>query len=163
MDEYLKKTPDSILWLLSGNDTSDKNLISEAEKKGVESKRIIFSKKIPIEEHLDRIKLADLFLDTFPYNAHTSCSDCLWAGIPILTKIGESFPSRVAASLLTTSDLSELITNSNEDYENKAIYLANNKSALLKLKQKIESFKDKNPLFNSELFAKNIEKVYEQI
>lgn len=159
----LKKTPDSILWLLSGNDTSDKNLISEAEKKGVESKRIIFSKKIPIEEHLDRIKLADLFLDTFPYNAHTSCSDCLWAGVPILTKIGESFPSRVAASLLTTSDLSELITNSNEDYENKAIYLAKNKSALLKLKQKIESFKYKNPLFNSELFAKNIEKVYEQI
>ena len=68
--------------------------------------------------------MADLFLDTFPYNAHTSCSDCLWAGVPILTKIGESFPSRVAASLLTTSDLSELITNSNEDYENKAIYLA---------------------------------------
>ena len=159
----LNKVPNSILWLLSGNKKSDQNLRIEAEKRGVDKSRILFAEKLPINEHLARIKFADLFLDTFPYNAHTSCSDSLWAGVPVLTKIGQSFPSRVAASLLITSNLKELITNTNQDYENKAVEIANDPDYLKNLKKKINDTRNTNPLFNSELFARNLEKIYSKI
>ncbi len=159
----LNKVPNSILWLLSGNKKSDQNLRIEAEKRGVHKSRILFAEKLPINEHLARIKFADLFLDTFPYNAHTSCSDSLWAGVPVLTKIGQSFPSRVAASLLITSNLKELITNTNQDYENKAVEIANDPDYLKNLKKKINDTRNTNPLFNSELFARNLEKIYSKI
>ena len=90
---------------------AEKNLKDEIEKRNINSNRLIFADKILIKEHRARLKFADLFLDTFPYNAHTTCNDALWAGVPVLTMMGDSFPSRVAASLLNTSNLNELVTN----------------------------------------------------
>lgn len=159
----LKRTPKSVLWLLSGSDISNKNLKSEAEKRDIDSNRIIFADKLPINEHLARLKHADLFLDTFPYNAHTSCNDAIWAGVPVITMIGKSFQSRVAASLLNTSNLKELITETILDYENKANKIANDSKYLNELKIKIAGSKENNLLFNSEVFAKNIENLFKQM
>ena len=156
----LNEVPKSILWLISDNDIAKKNLMIEFEKKNINKKRIKFSDKLPISEHLLRIKYADLFLDTFPYNAHTSCSDSIWAGLPILTIEGNSFQSRVASSLLKTSGLEELITKNEKDYVEKAIYIANNKEYLNNLKKKLIDSRDTNPLFNNEIFTRNIEKAY---
>ncbi len=159
--EILKQTPKSILWLLSKNKNFIKNLKEEFEKKNIKSERIIFSESIPLEKHLARIKFADLFLDTFPYNAHTTCSDSIWAGVPVLTKKGKSFHSRVASSLLRTSGLDELITNSDEEYIEKALKIANDEKYLKHLKDKLNTSRDTNPLFNSELYTRKLEEAYE--
>jgi len=156
----LNEVPKSILWLISDNDFAKKNLMIEFGKKNINKNRIKFSDKLPIGEHLLRIKYADLFLDTFPYNAHTSCSDSIWAGLPILTIEGNSFQSRVASSLLKTSGLEELITKNEKEYVEKAIYIANNKEYLNNLKKKLINSRDTNPLFNNETFTRNIEKAY---
>jgi len=115
---------------------------------------------MPIEEHLARHDLADLFLDTLPYNAHTTCSDALWAGLPVLTLIGNTFPSRVAASLLTAINLPELITNSQEEYEALAIELAMNPKKLADIKLKLANNRLTAPLFDTPLFTKNLECAY---
>ena len=158
--QILNQVPDSILWLLSDNDQFQKNLKSEFAKKNIDPNRIIFSKKVPIEEHLKRIKNADLFLDTFPYNAHTTCSDSIWAGVPLLTLEGQSFQSRVASSLLKTSGLGELVAKDKQEYLQKAIFLAKNKNYLNKLKIKIIDYRNENPIFDNIFFTKNIEKGY---
>ena len=106
----MKKVPNSVLWLLDDENESTYNLIEEFKLGGLNSSRIIFSKKLPLNEHLARHRLADLFLDTFPYGAHTTASDSLWSGLPLITKIGKAFASRVAASLLKAIDLDDLIT-----------------------------------------------------
>ena len=158
--EILNQVPKSVLWLLSDNDDAKKNLKIEFEKKKIDPKRIIFGTKIPITEHIARIKFADLFLDTFPYNAHTSCSDSIWSGLPILTLEGESFQSRVASSLLKTTGLNELITKNEKEYVDKAIYIAKNKKYLNELKSKLIASKDSNPLFDNKSFTHNIENAY---
>ena len=142
---------------------AENNLKTEIEKRNINSNRLIFADKLPIKEHRARLRFADLFLDTFPYNAHTTCNDALWAGVPVLTIIGDSFPSRVAASILNTSNLNELIKNSLKEYEEMAVKIANDPEYLKELKNKISKFKRKNPLFNSELFAKNLEKSFDLI
>ena len=142
---------------------AEKNLKDEIEKKNINSNRLIFADKILIKEHRARLKFADLFLDTFPYNAHTTCNDALWAGVPVLTMMGDSFPSRVAASLLNTSNLNELVTNSLKEYEQLALKIANDPKYLNELKNKIFEFKNKNPLFDSELFTNNIEKSFDLV
>ena len=148
------------MWLLSDNDDSKKNLKIEFEKKKIDPKRIIFGTKVPIKSILARIKFADLFLDTFPYNAHTSCSDSIWAGLPILTLEGDSFQSRVASSLLKTTGLNELIAKNEKEYVDKAVYIAKNKEYLNQLKNKLLNSKDNNPLFDNKSFTHNIEKAY---
>ena len=158
--EILKKTPKSVLWLLSKNNKFKTNLKEEFEKNKINSGRIIFSESMPVKEHLVRINFADLFLDTFPYNAHTTCKDSIWAGVPVLTKIGKSFHSRVASSLLKTSGLEELITHSDEEYISKAVKIANDDKYLMRLKNKLNTFKDINPLFDSKLYTKNLEQAY---
>ena len=107
-----------------------------------------------------RIKYADLFLDTFPYNAHTSCSDSIWAGVPMLTLEGDSFQSRVASSLLKTTGLNELISKNEKEYVEKAVYVATNKEYLNHLKNKLVISRDSNPLFDNKSFTHNIEKAY---
>ena len=139
---------------------AENNLKTEIEKRNINSNRLFFADKLPIQEHRARLRFADLFLDTFPYNAHTTCNDALWAGVPVLTIIGDSFPSRVAASILNTSNLNELIKNSLKDFVEMAVKIANDPEYLKELKNKISEFKIKNPLFNSELFAKNLEKSF---
>ena len=156
----LKQVPKSVLWLISDNIIVKKNLKKEFEKRDIDQERIIFSSKTTISEHLVRIKHADLFLDTFPYNAHTSCSDSIWAGVPVVTLEGKSFQSRVASSLLNTSRLNELIAKSEEEYIEKAVEIAKNKNQLASLKEKLVNFKDSNPLFDNILFTNNIERAY---
>jgi len=159
----LKKVKNSILWLYKSNNYSMMNLKKEAEKQGVQSKRIIFADKVLNEDHLSRIKFADLFLDTFHYNAHTTASDALWAGVPIVTKQGQSFSARVCSSLLTALNLEELITKDNFEYENLAYRIASDKSYLMSLRKKLKEEKLTSSLFDSEKFTKNLENIYAEL
>ena len=157
----LKAVENSVLWLYEDNPTAAKNIRKEAETRGVEGSRIVFAKRMPLDEHLARHRLADLFIDTLPYNAHTTASDALWGGLPVLTCTGQSFAARVAASLLNTIDLPELITSSQEAYEARAIELAKNPVKLREIKDKLERNRLTSPLFDGKLFAKHIEAAYE--
>jgi len=159
----LKKVEGSVLWLLVENSIAIENLKKEANKRDIDEKRIIFAKIMPLSDHLARHKCADLFIDTFPYTAHTTCSDALWAGLPVVTRIGKSFASRVSASLLKAIDLPELITYSEEEFENLALDFANNKNKLHQVKIKLEKNKLSKSLFNTKLYTKNIESSYKII
>ncbi len=159
----LKKTDNSVLWLLSDNEESRQNLFLEAIKNGVNSERLIFAKRFSGKDHRARIKFADLFLDTFPYNAHVTASESLWANVPILTMQGNTFASRVASSLLTVLNLQELITTNIKDYENLAIELASNKYKMQNIKEKLLQNVLKSNLFNINIYIKNIEKAYLEI
>jgi predicted O-linked N-acetylglucosamine transferase (SPINDLY family) len=159
----LKSVEGSVLWLIQANDWSTTNLRKEAAARGIDESRLVFAKRMELEGHLARHRLADLFLDTLPYNAHTTASDALWAGLPVLTQIGQSFAARVSASLLTAIGLPELITRDVEQYESLAIELAQNPSKLSSIRQKLEANKTTSPLFNASVFAKNIENAYSQI
>ena len=157
----LKSVEGSVLWLFEDNPFASRNLKLEAEKRGVESSRLIFASKLPLDKHLARLRLADLFLDTLPYNAHTTASDALWAGLPLLTCPGKSFASRVAASLLHAVELPELIMDSLEAYEAKAIELAKDTSQLNAIKLKLEQNRKTSSLFDGKLFAQHLEMAYE--
>jgi len=157
----LKSVDGSVLWLFKDNPWAVENLKKEAQKQGIDEQRLVFAERMPLlSEHLARHHQADLFLDTFPYNAHTTTSDALWAGLPVLTLMGQSFASRVAASLLNAIGLPELITNTQEEYEALAIELAMNPKKLATIKEKIRVNRLTTPLFNTPLFTKNIEAAY---
>ena len=164
----LKRVESSVicLFLEDFNQTAKKNLKEETKKNGIKPDRLIFIQGIPLLEHLARHKVADLFIDTFPYTAHTTCSDALWSGLPVLTRIGESFSSRVASSLLNAIDLPELITNTEKEYEDLAVELATNPVRLKEIKDKLQKNRLTKPLFNTELYTKNLEaaftKMYER-
>ncbi len=153
----------SVLWLLEDNSTATMNLRQEAEKRGVKSQRLIFAPRIPLANHLARHRAADLFIDALPYNAHTTASDALWVGLPVLTCMGEAFAARVAASLLSAIGLSELVTTTQQEYESLAIELATNPERLKQIKQKLEQNRLNSPLFDTPRFARNIEDAYMQI
>jgi protein O-GlcNAc transferase len=158
--ELLKEVPGSVLWLLEGNRFAPANLCREAKRRGVAVERLVFAPHKPLAEHLARHRLADLFLDTFPYNAHTTASDALWAGCPVLTMAGETFASRVAASLLRALGLPELITRSLADYQDAALRLARNAGLLAALRERLEASRKESQLFNAAWFARNLEKAY---
>ena len=164
--QILKAVEGSVLWLFQDNSWAVENLKKQAEKQGIAADRLVFAERLAPPEHLARHRQADLFLDTFPYNAHTTASDALWTGIPVLTLKGQSFPSRVAASLLNAIGLPELITNTQEEYESLAIDLATNHQKLADIKLKLANNRLTTPLFNTPLFTKNLEaayiKMYEQ-
>jgi protein O-GlcNAc transferase len=157
----LGKVEDSVLWLLKSNKWAEQNLKREAKARGISAERLIFAEKAPHDEHLARQKLADLFLDTFNVNAHTTASDALWAGLPVLTKLGEGFAARVAASLLTAIGLPELITESEEAYEALALALATDPNELAKIKSKLEANRLTQPLFDSEMYTRHLETGYQ--
>ena len=159
----IKKVEKSVLWLIKDNDVAVYNLKKEAEKRGVKSDRIIFAKHIPVTEHLARHKIADLFVDTFPYTAHTTCSDALWSGLPVITRTGQSFASRVAGSLLNAVNLKELITKTEKEYEDLILKLAKNPNQLKEIKNKLKKNRLKEPLFNSKLYTKKIESAYKKV
>ena len=159
----LKRKDKSVLWLLSDNKISEKNLKLYAEKNKINPNRLIFTDHLPLDQHLSRLNLVDLVLDTFPYNAHTSCSDSLRMGVPLLTLRGKSFASRVASSLLTTINLQELITDNLEDYEKMAIKISNDSKLLAQLKNKIFENKKNCNLFKSQIYIDNIEKSYKKV
>ncbi|WP_353202995.1 tetratricopeptide repeat protein [Polynucleobacter sp.] len=156
----LKSTKRSVLFLYAENEWAKSNLIKEAEARGVNGQRLVFGKHLDPDEYLARYQACDLFLDTAPYNAGTTASDALWAGLPVLTLIGESFASRVAASLLNNIELPELITTTKSAYEALAIELATNPQKLISIKKKLAENRLKSPLFNSPLFSKHIEAAY---
>jgi predicted O-linked N-acetylglucosamine transferase (SPINDLY family) len=159
----LGKIKGSVLWLRKSNDWSEANFRLEAKKRNVDSSRIIFAERAPMEEHLARHKLADLFLDTFNFNAHTTASEALWAGLPIVTKTGNGFAARVAGSLLHAIDCPELITETKEEYESLILELATNPKKLLKIRDKLVDNRLSKPLFNSELYIENLENAYQKI
>jgi predicted O-linked N-acetylglucosamine transferase (SPINDLY family) len=156
----LKQVEGSVLWLLEVNASAASNLKKEAVARGVSSERLVFAKRMPLPEHLARHKLANLFLDTLPYNAHTTASDALWAGLPVLTCLGETFAGRVAASLLNAIRLPELIATTLEAYEQMAIDLATHPEKLAVIKRKLADNRLTTPLFDTKLFTKHIEAAY---
>ena len=158
----LKETKGSVLWLLRSNQWTESNLRTEAESRGISANRLVFAKPIPQAEHLARLRLADLFIDTFNINAHTTASDALWAGVPVITKLGKGFAARVAGSLLTAIDLPELITETEQEYEALILRLAKNPKQLLQIKEKLKRNRLSKPLFNTELFIKHLENGYQQ-
>ena len=160
----LKQVAGSVLWLSAGHDSAADNLRKEASLRGIAAERLIFAKPMPLlEEHLARHRLADLFLDTLPFNAHTTASDALWAGLPVLTCTAEAFASRVAASLLTAIDLPELITSTQAEYEALAIALATDPVRLKQIREKLERNRLSTPLFDARLFTRHIEDAYAQM
>ena len=159
----LKKIDNSVLWLIEGNPEATENLKKEAKIRNIDVSRLIFAKRMKLEDHLARHKNADLFLDTLPYNAHTTASDSLWAGLPVLTCLGKAFPGRVAASLLRSLDLPELITYSENEYISKAEELALNPEKLTLIKNKLDINKFSQPLFNTELFCRSLESAFKVI
>jgi len=152
--------PDSVLWLLEANKLVKGNLRSEAEKRGVDAGRLIFAPVLPPAEHLARHRHADLFLDTLPCNAHTTASDALWAGLPVLTCSGDTFAGRVAGSLLTAIGMPELIVGSLEEYEQTALALAHAPQRLTALRQKLRENRDASALFNLPKCTEHIEAAY---
>jgi protein O-GlcNAc transferase len=156
----LKQVDSSVLWLLEGNATVANNLRREAHARGVDPARLVFARRANLADHLARHRLADLFLDTLPYNAHTTASDALWAGLPVLTLPGNSFAARVAASLLSALRLPELITSSIADYEALALRLARDPVLLEGIRQKLAAHRLTTPLFDTDLFRGHIEAAY---
>jgi len=157
----LRGVPASVLWLLLDNNTAAANLRREAALRGVDASRLIFAERTPLPAHLARQRAADLFLDTFPYNAHTTTSDALWAGLPVLTRIGSSFAARVAASLLGAIGLPELVTATDEQYEAQARELAHDRDRLAAIRQKLRANRASTPLFDSQSLTRHIEDAYE--
>jgi protein O-GlcNAc transferase len=157
----LRAVPDGVLWLSKTGRTAEANVGKEAELRGVSRGRIIFAPRLAeMSDHLARLRQADLFLDTLPYNAHTTASDALWAGVPVLTCAGQTFAGRVAASLLKAVGLSELITTSLEDYEALALKFAHDPSFLQAIKAKLVRNRDTYPLFDTACFTRHIEAAY---
>ncbi|ABL65857.1 O-linked N-acetylglucosamine transferase family protein [Chlorobium phaeobacteroides] len=156
----LGQVPGSVLFLYTDNEAAASNLKKEAESRGVKRDRLIFGKRLPLAEHLARYRVADLFLDTNPYNAGTTASDALWAGLPVLTLRGESFASRMAASLLTAIGLPELITSGQEEYEALAVELALDPEKMRATREKLARNRLTTRLFDTRLFTRNIEAAY---
>ncbi|MFN3656090.1 MAG: tetratricopeptide repeat protein [Pseudolabrys sp.] len=157
----LSRIEKSVLWLSSADQTAVANLRKEAEKRGVDPGRLVFAKRVPDnEDHLARQRLADLFLDTLPYNAHTTASDALWAGLPVLTCPGESFAARVAASLVTAVGLPELVAPTRPAYEALAVELATQPDKLAALRRRLADNRLTAPLFDTARFTRAIEAGY---
>jgi predicted O-linked N-acetylglucosamine transferase (SPINDLY family) len=161
--QVLKAVPRSVLWLLETNRYVAVNLRREAEARGVSSERLAFASRLGLPAHLARHGLADLFLDTLPYNAHTTGSDSLWAGCPVLTMAGQTFPSRVGGSLLRAIGLPELITTNLEEYQKLAVRLAKDGKLLGELRTRLAANRDTSSLFDGERFARNVEKAYSKM
>jgi predicted O-linked N-acetylglucosamine transferase (SPINDLY family) len=156
----LQAVDDSVLWLFEDNPTAAGNLRREAAARGIAPQRLVFARRLPNAAHLARHRCADLFLDTLPYGAHTTASDALWAGLPVLTCLGETFAGRVGASLLNAIELPELVTATPDAYEQLAIELAKNPARLAALKAKLARNRLATPLFDTAMFTRNIEAAY---
>jgi predicted O-linked N-acetylglucosamine transferase (SPINDLY family) len=156
----LRSVPDSVLWLFKSNDAATRNLRLEAERRGVTSERLIFAEHCALPEHLARQKRADLFLDTLPYGAHTTASDALWAGLPVVTCLGTSFAGRVAASLLYAIGMPDLVADDWEHYEARAFSLASDPAMLADVKQRLAANRDTTALFDTRRFCRKLEDAF---
>ena len=158
----LHKIEGSVLWLKKPNQWAKSNLQKEAKQRGIDPSRLVFADKVTKEDHLARHKLADLFLDTFNFNAHSTACDALWAGLPLITKKGEQFVARCAASMLNAIGLPELIVKTEDDYEALALELATNRPLLISITEKLAKNKMTTPLFDTETYTQHLEKAFEQ-
>ncbi len=156
----LRARPESVLWMLADNDIGKQNLRNEALARGVDSSRLYFAGRVPYPEHLARLRSADLFLDSFPFNAGTTASDALWAGLPVVTRAGSAFASRMAGSLLRAVGLPDLITESAEDYERLALRLASDSTELAAVRARLAANRSTYPLFDTERFTRHLESAY---
>jgi protein O-GlcNAc transferase len=157
----LREVPGSVLWLMSRSPLSQQNLRKEAAARGVDPDRLVFAQRVPrVEDHLARYRQADLFLDTHPYNAHTTCADALMAGLPVVTCMGGAFPSRVAGSLLHAAGIPELVTGSLADYEALALQLARDPARLADVKSKLAANRAATALCDADAFTRNLEAIY---
>jgi protein O-GlcNAc transferase len=159
----LEAVAGSVLWLLEHNPVASQNLRRSAASAGVDPSRLVFANLLPLPEHLSRYRVADLFLDTLPCNAHTTASDALWAGLPVLTQTDEAFATRVAASLVNAVGLSELVTTTAADYEQLAVELANQPQRLAEIKSRLARDRLTAPLFDSARYTKHLEDAYSQM
>jgi protein O-GlcNAc transferase len=159
----LAQVPDSVLWLLRDNEAAETNLRAHAQARGIAPTRLVFAGRVPLEQHLARHRLADLFLDTLPYNAHTTASDALWGGLPVLTCRGRSFPGRVAASLLQSAGLPDLVCTNLADYEALALKLATDPPMLRQLRQRLAQNRERAPLFDTDRTRAQIEAAYRRM
>jgi predicted O-linked N-acetylglucosamine transferase (SPINDLY family) len=156
----LNAVPGSVMWLFEANPQAKASLLAHAARRGVEASRFVFAPFLGISAHLARLRNADLFLDTVPYNAHTTGSDALWAGVPLLTCTGETFAGRVAASLLRAVGLPELVTASLADYEARAVELAKDRAQLTALRRRLDGARRTAPLFDGQRSARDLESLY---
>lgn len=159
----LDRVPRSVLWLVGANETVRANLRHEAARRGADPGRLVFAARAPYAEHLNRLGLADLFLDTLPFNGGATASDALWAGLPLLTCAGKSFAARMAGSLVRAAGLPELATADLEAYETMAVELAGQPEALLALRRRLQETRHAAPLFDTDLFRRHLETAYEQM
>ena len=155
--KILQRVPNSVMWFYYNYPEAPENLKREAQALGVDASRLIFSPYIKMSEHIERNVLADLFLDSLPYNAHTTSSDALWANVPVLTLQGKSFAGRVAASLLHAIEMPELITYNQQEFEDRAVDLATHPEKLAALKLKLSKNRLTTPLFDTKLYTKHFE------
>jgi predicted O-linked N-acetylglucosamine transferase (SPINDLY family) len=156
----LRRVEGSVLWLLEDNASVANNLRREAVRRDVQAERLIFARRVPMPEHLARLRAGDLFIDTLPYNAHTTASEALWVGLPVVTCLGETFAGRVAASLLQAIGLPELIAANRDQFVELVVELATDVQRLAKVRQKLADNRLTTPLFDARLFAKHIEAAY---
>jgi len=156
----LLAVPDSILWIASSNPQAEYNLLKELAIRGINGARLVVAPILPRKAYLARLQCADVFLDTLPFNAGTTCSDALWMGLPVITCAGDTFAARMAGSLLTTIDVPELITYNLEDYYHLALELATDRIKLAAIRNKIIANRETSPLFDSESFTRNMESAY---
>jgi protein O-GlcNAc transferase len=159
----LLRVQGSSFYLYAGNEAAERNLRAEAERRGVDPRRMVFGKFLAQEDYLARFRTMDLFLDTLPYNAGTTASDALWAGLPVLTCAGRAFAGRVAASLLNAIELPELVTSTAEQYEEMAVQLAENREVLHNIKRKLAQNRLKTALFDTHSFTKHLEVAYTRV
>jgi protein O-GlcNAc transferase len=156
----LRQSEGSVLWLLEDSPAAAANLRKEAAAREIDPRRLIFAPRLALPEHLARHRLAGLFLDTLPYNAHTTASDALWMGVPVLTRLGETFAGRVAASLLNAVELPELVTTSPDEYLARAVELAADPAKLSAIRERLAQKRLTAPLFDTARFTRDLEAAY---
>ena len=158
--KILNQCKNSVLWLLKENNQGAINILKEASKRGVNKERIVFAKKTTMDIHLKRMRFVDLFLDTYPYGAHTTASEAIRMGIPIITMMGNSFASRVAASILWNVGLEKLITKNIEEYTESAIDFYFDRKKILNIKNHLSNSTNTKNLFDSKQFTLDLEKIF---
>jgi predicted O-linked N-acetylglucosamine transferase (SPINDLY family) len=159
----LDQVEGSVLWLFRDRRTAEANLRREAAARGIDPARLVFADRIPLPDHMARHKIADLFLDTLPYNAHTTAADALWAGLPVVTCLGHCFAGRVAASLLRATGMSDLVTSDLESYERLALRIASDRAMLAELRDRLRRNRQTHALFNADRYRRQIEAAYQQM
>ena len=159
----LRAVPGSVLWLVESNPRAKANLAAAAQAAGVSGERLVFAPRLPYAEHLARYRVADLALDTFPYTSHTTASDALWCGCPLVGLSGNTFASRVSGSILTAAGLSDLLTRSLADYERLAGQLAGRPALLAAIRARAAQAKEASPLFDTPAFTRDLEAIFTRL